>query len=103
MLIQGSKIIKAGRPTRLEGGVQRVIHVVAKALKESLDGHPEMRVIGIREESDLTKVIMAKHVEILGNVSLIHTPDDPIPGTDGRGVCVLRTNAPILVYGMSKG
>lgn len=81
----------------LRGGVRRIVHVVAKVLKENIENGTDKPVIGIRRVDNPDKVRMVDGVQILGPSILKYTPDNPVPGTDGRGICVLRTSAPLVI------
>lgn len=82
----------------LKGGVKRIVHVIAKNLKEVLDSGKKMPMIGVRLESKPDKVLLCHHCEIMGPAKIAATPKKPVPGTDGRGICVLRTTAPLKVW-----
>lgn len=99
MLKVNGKVITSGTSRVLRGGVRRIVHVLAKALKENNEDKSVVRpVIAIRTERNPSKVLMVFHAEFLGKTTLIHTPNDPVPGTEGRAVCVLRTKGRIRVW-----
>jgi hypothetical protein len=83
---------------RLKGGQEWIIHILAKNLKEVDAAGKPLPVVAIRSASSPDKYLVVRHVEILGPSALFHTPEDPVPGTDGRAVCVLRTSAPLRIW-----
>lgn len=82
-----------------ERGVERVIHVVAPALKERLDGGDSRPVIAVRSSLyGFKKAMLVRHVELLGPASVEERFLAPLPGTNGRGVVPLVTTHAIEVY-----
>lgn len=83
----------------LVGGVARIVHVLAPVLGQRLaTGDHVAEMIAVRLVDDPEKVTTYRHVEILGPSELLDTPDHPLPGTNGRGICYLVTKAPLRVY-----
>lgn len=83
---------------RLRGGKKRIVHVIAKTLAKNMDTGLHQPLIGVRSARNPDQVRVYRHAEILGPSKLMHTPNAPLPGTDGRGICYLVTRAPIRVY-----
>jgi hypothetical protein len=82
----------------LKGGVPRIVHVVAKVLRQNMDTGSDKPMIGVRRSVNPEEVTLYRHVEMLGPSVLFHTPDDPLPDTDGRGICYIQTTAALRVY-----
>lgn len=83
----------------LKKGIKRIVHVVAKFLKENLEQGKNNMLVGIRPCSSPKRVTLYRHCDILGECRLEHfPPEKAIPGTDGRGICYLVTDAAIRVY-----
>jgi len=81
---------------RFPGGTKRVVHVVAKMLQQNFATGQHRPMVGIRNKNALGKFVLTHHASILGPSQLLHTPQSPLPGTDGRAICVLHTEAPIV-------
>ncbi len=83
----------------LVGGKVRIVHVLAPVLGQRLaSGTHNAQIVAVRLASDPEKVTAYRHVEILGPSELVDTPDSPLPGTNGRGICYLVTSAPLRVW-----
>jgi hypothetical protein len=90
---------KGCRSYVLASGKERIVHVIAKVLGQRMaSGDHSAPMIGVRPMAKPEKVSVYRHVEILGKSKLLDTPEHPLPGTDGRGICYLVTKAPIRVY-----
>lgn len=85
-------------PRVLKGGKERIIHILAKVLGENLANGLDKPCTAIRDAANPDKYIVVRHVDILGPSSIRLTPEDPIPGTDGRAICVLRTSAALRIW-----
>lgn len=81
----------------LPGGVRRVVHVIAKTLKENIENKAGKPMVGVRDWSNLSRMYIYRRVDILGPSSVMEI-DQPLPGTDGRGICPLITEAALMVY-----
>lgn len=93
---------------KLRGGVLRCIHVLAPNLVKNLTEGTNLPTIGVRLASKPHKMIFGKPVhnltfDIKNGVQLPgmmgtmqFTPKNPLPGTGGRAVCVLRTTLPLI-------
>lgn len=77
----------------LDGGVDRIIHILPKEMASG-----EMRIAVRLESKPETVEFLCRHIQILGPSYIPHLPDDPIPGTMGRGVLVLRTQGPLVLF-----
>ena len=90
---------KGCRSRVLQGGKERIVHVIAKVLGQRIAaGDHSVPMIGVRPAARPEKLSVYRHVEILGESRLLDTPDNPLPGTEGRGICYLVTSAPLRVY-----
>lgn len=93
---------RAAIPTvaaELPGGVRRIVHVAAAELKVRMDGGGRPALCGVRDAAEPAAVLYCRHVELLGPSSLWDQDDaDALPGTAGRGVCYLVTDAPLRVH-----
>lgn len=77
-----------------------VIHIAAPVLiKNRAEGRNDP-VIAIRSAgSDWAKdVIFARKVEWSGPTRMVHRPTTPIPGTNGRGISFIETDAVLTAY-----
>lgn len=94
-----AKVKKAAKATTriLPGGVKRIIHVFAPALKERFEGNKDNKLCCVRNANNLTRRYMYKKVECLGPSQLVEL-DEPLPGTNGRGICVMVTTEAIRVH-----
>lgn len=77
---------------------KRIVHVVAKILQESMQTGVQYELMGVRDFERREDLIIARHVQILGPSDLWHTPTEPLPGTNGRGIAYLVTEAPLKLY-----
>jgi hypothetical protein len=77
-----------------------VIHVAAPVLMRNRKEGRDDPVIAVRSaETDwATDVVFCRRVEWRGPTRMVHRPTTPIPGTDGRGVCFVETDAPLTLY-----
>ncbi len=83
----------------LKAGVERIVHVLSPVLRERMaSGEHGPPMIGIRPARRREELRVYRHAEILGSATLMDTPDDPLPDTNGRGICYLVTTAAIKVY-----
>ncbi len=91
---------KAAKPkkeyTILKGGVARVVHVFVPALTKRFEGEKDNPLCCVRRADNLTRRYLYKKVEFMGAAELSET--DPLPGTNGRGICVMKTTGPLKVY-----
>jgi len=83
----------------LYGGTRRAIHVFTPALQHRLTTkNCLLPVMAVREAPLYNMLRLFQRVEILGPSSLDPLFHDPLPGTNGRGVAILFTEAPLLVW-----
>lgn len=82
----------------LKAGVKRIVHVLAPNLQANLQDGKQRSIIGVRPFEKPETLEVYRHAEILGPCSLMHTPDQPLPGTNGRGICYMVTTAAIRVW-----
>lgn len=83
---------------RLKAGISRIVHVLAPILKENLENGTKKPMVGIRLESNPGQVRIVQGVEIRGKVTMMPDISNPVPGTGGRAVCVLKTTSPIIIF-----
>jgi hypothetical protein len=76
----------------LDAGPLRIVNVIFT------DKEKKVAMVGVRRADNPEEVLIARHAEILGACCVYYTPNDPVPGTNGRGICVMRTTAAICVY-----
>lgn len=77
----------------LEGGVDRIINVLAPLI------HSGKPAIAVRLQSEQEQIEgTCWHIQILGPSYIAYMPEEPVPGTDGRGVYALRTQAPLVLF-----
>lgn len=79
---------------------RRVIHVAAPVLSNNRKTGANDPVIAVRNvETDwASDVIFCRRVEWNGPSRLCHRPTTPIPGTNGRGVAFVETDAVLTLY-----
>lgn len=86
----------------LEGGYLRVVHVFIKALRTLIERKDDTPVWAVRDYNPRTKkfdlMTVYDRLEILGHSWSNVQMENPLPGTEGRGVAPLYTKAPIKVY-----
>jgi len=82
----------------LKAGVKRIVHVLAPMLQANLQDGKQRSIIGVRPFENPETLEVYRHAEILGPCSLMHTPEQPLPGTNGRGICYMVTTAAIRVW-----
>lgn len=83
---------------RLKGGVTRIVHVLAPVLKENMEQGTNKPIVGVRLASKPKRVRAVHGVEIRGKVVLMQDMANPVPGTGGRAVCVMKTSSPITIF-----
>lgn len=83
----------------LQAGYKRIVHVLASALKENREKGINGPVVAVRDAANPADAKLFDKVIINGPSELSYTPDDPMPGTSGNGVCVLRTDASLICFG----
>ncbi|WP_298962344.1 hypothetical protein [uncultured Methylobacterium sp.] len=77
-----------------------VIHVAAPVLmKNRAEGRNDPVIAVRRAHNDwATDVIFARKVEWSGPTRMVHRPTTPVPGTNGRGVSFVETDADLTLY-----
>lgn len=88
------------RPTTARIRGKWVIHIAAPVLIRNRKEGRNDPVIAVRsvETNWATDVIFCRKVEWDGPTRMVHRPTTPIPGTDGRGVCFVETDADLTLY-----
>ena len=74
----------------------RYINVHAKTLQENRETGKKEPMTTVRSASNPHEEKRFHHVEILGPSAISYTPDNPLPNTDGRAICYVHTEAPLL-------
>jgi hypothetical protein len=97
------KVVRSADPRQgctryLLNPAPRVVHIVAKNLVANREKGTNLPLVGIRRVADLDRHIVVRHVNILGPSTLVHRPELPLPGTDGRAICVMWTDAALEVF-----
>lgn len=91
----------ATRAVRLPAA-KRIVHVLgpvlAKNLKRPHDYESHDPVVAVRSLADPRVALVGRHVEILGPCKISYTPADPVPGTQGRAIAVMETEAELIVH-----
>lgn len=77
-----------------------VIHIAAPVLAKNRKEGRNDPVIAVRmaHSNWATDVMFARKVEWNGPSRMVHRPSTPIPGTEGRGVSFVETDADVTVY-----
>ncbi|TXM69652.1 hypothetical protein [Methylobacterium sp. WL120] len=77
-----------------------VIHIAAPVLMKNRQEGRNDPVIAVRKAFTnwATDVVFARKVEWSGPTRMVHRPSTPIPGTNGRGVAFLETDADLTLY-----
>lgn len=88
----------------MAGGIERYINVAARLLKHNLEGdraqkiEEHLPVVCVRNASNTENVLVFDEVEVLGPTHIGYTPNDPLPGTNGRGIAYIVTRSPVRGY-----
>jgi hypothetical protein len=77
-----------------------VIHIAAPVLMRNRKEGRNDPVIAVRKAYTnwATDIVFARRVEWNGPTRMVHRPSTPIPGTEGRGVSFVETDADVTVY-----
>lgn len=74
------------------------VHVFVPALRTRLEKGGDQPCVAVRpKKAGFKKMYLVNEARILGPSALVERFDDPLPGTNGRGVAILMTRAPISV------
>ncbi len=79
-------------------GKQKIINVDAPTIRDNIENGKREPMVRVRFSDNPTNYKVFKSVEILGPSRLAPNFKDPIPGTNGRGICYVTTNARIIGY-----
>ncbi len=80
----------------IPGGMRRAVHVFTPSLMHRIKHKEPVPVMAIRCASEnYTEMRLYERVTILGPSSVEPIFDTPLPGTGGRGVAIMFTEAPI--------
>jgi hypothetical protein len=88
----------------LRGGILRCIHIFVPVLhKRQTEGGDEMiwavrSSIADSDGSRWNRMILCRKVEWNGPTKCVEHFNDPLPGTGGRGVAVVYTEAELTIY-----
>ena len=88
------KVIKT-----LPEGVWRIVNVDAPSLRENLETAAGKPMVRVRDENCPDRWESFHGIRINGTCELFPTFDKPFPGTNGRGVCYITTQAEIECFG----
>lgn len=81
----------------LPAGIVRYVHVYVPALQERFSGTEGNPLCCVRALSNLSRRNMYSKVEFLGASELAEI-QEPLPGTNGRGICVMITKGALRVH-----
>ena len=90
----GIRVIKT-----LPEGVWRIINVDAPTLRENLETATSKPMVRVRHENHPDEWESFSGIRINGTCELFPTFDKPLPGTNGRGICYITTQAEIECFG----
>lgn len=81
-------------------GVRRAVHVMTPVLLERIKDKKNNRpAMALRSSlHNYSKVKLYERIEFMGPSSLDPLFDNPLPGTDGRGVAIMFTDFPLRVW-----
>jgi hypothetical protein len=87
----------------LPGGVLRAVHVYVPTLQQRLAEGGDKPVMAVRlqdNNGEWRRMKLYRKVEWAGpgRTELIEHFDAPLPGTNGRGVAIVYTDAPLAVF-----
>lgn len=83
----------------LPGGVKRAIHVFTPSLQDRLKNGGDQPVMAVRSGlHNYEKMRLYRKVDILGPSEMVELFDNPLPGTNGRGVAILFTDHALRVW-----
>lgn len=104
MVEEMARVKKPSYPTRAVHlpAQKRIVHVLgpvlAKNLKRPHDYESHEPVVAVRSLADPRVALVGRHVEILGPCEIWYEPDKPVPGTQGRAIAVMKTEAELIVH-----
>lgn len=77
-----------------------VIHIAAPVLIKNRQEGRNDPVIAVRRAHSnwATDVVFARRVEWTGPTRMVHRPSTPVPGTNGRGVAFVETDADVICH-----
>jgi len=80
-------------------GEQFAFHVFTPALVYRLENPCDLPVMALRSSLDNYQSMVLFHkIDVLGPSSLEPLFDEPLPGTNGRGVAIMFTESPMQVW-----
>lgn len=88
----------------LRGGILRGIHIFVPELQKRMQEGGDNPIWAVRtsvadhDGKRWNRMILCRKVEWNGPTKGVEHFDDPLPGTGGRGVAVVYTEAPITIY-----
>ena len=74
-----------------------MVQIVGASMQKRKTTGVKVPLVGVRTLENLKRLYIYRQVDILGPSSIMEL-DAPIPGTDGRVICPLITDAPLRVY-----
>jgi hypothetical protein len=81
----------------LEGGKKRVIYVLSKSIKLRFEQNQNRPLVAVRCYDNINRLYIYRKVDILGPSTIMEI-DEALPGSNGRGICPLVTEAPLRVH-----
>lgn len=82
----------------LPEGVWRIVNVDAPTLRDNIENGTKKPMVRVRDQNDLDNWEEFSGVRINGTCELFPTFDKPLPGTNGRGICYISTEAEIECF-----
>ena len=79
-------------------GAEKIINVDAPTLRSNLEKTQEEAMVRVRFSANPNHYRTFTRVEIIGPSTLAPNFQDPIPGTDGRGICYVTTKSMVIGY-----
>lgn len=74
------------------------LHVISSYLKAYLDHGDPAYLIGVRKTAELADGWQVRRASWDSPSELVEMKGAPLPGSDGRAVCYIRTKGPITIY-----
>ena len=82
----------------LPAGKRRIVSIHPGHLARNRTEGCCLPAVCVRDDGDADDAVICRDIEILGPSAIYHTPDRPLPSTDGRGVCYLVTEAALRLH-----
>lgn len=79
-------------------GRKYCIHVHGPTLESNRAKGENKPVVVVRERRAPEVMIFCRDVDVQGHCRTVHKPETPLPGTNGRAVCWVETDGPIIIH-----